>query len=59
MIKPTVKARAHYGTSSLDLTIPSKIVKDNKIQEGDVFSIEIKLNRENQLIIKYTRIFKQ
>ena len=59
MVKPTVKARTHHGTNSLDLTIPSKIVKECKIKEGDVFTIEIDKNKLNQITIKYIRIYKQ
>lgn len=59
MVKPTVKARTHYGTNSLDLTIPSKIIKEHKIKEGDVFTIEIDKNKLNQIMIKYIRIYKQ
>ena len=39
--KFTVKARAHHGTDSLDITIPTQVCKENKINEGDVFSLEI------------------
>ena len=55
--KFTVKARAHHGTDSLDITIPTQVCKENKINEGNVFSLEItgegKLN-----VLKYTRIFE-
>ena len=55
--KFTVKARAHHGTDSLDITIPTQVCKENNINEGDVFSLEItgegKLN-----VLKYTRIFE-
>ncbi len=55
--KFTVKARAHHGTESLDITIPTQVCKENKINEGDVFSLEI--TGEGKLtVLKYTRIFE-
>jgi len=39
--KFTVKARTHHGTDSLDITIPTQVCKDNKINEGDIFSLEV------------------
>jgi hypothetical protein len=55
--KYTVKARVHYGTDSLDLTIPTQICKDNKIRDGDVFSVDV--SSENEIItIKYKRIYE-
>ncbi len=55
--KFTVKARAHYGTDSLDLTIPTQVCKENKINEGDIFSLDI-INEGKLIILKYTRIFE-
>jgi hypothetical protein len=55
--KFTVKARAHHGTDSLDLTIPTQVCKENKINEGDVFSLET-INEGNLTVLKYTRIFE-
>ncbi len=55
--KFTVKARAHHGTDSLDLTIPTQVCKENKINEGDIFSLEI--TEDGKLtVLKYTRIFE-
>ena len=59
MVKATVKARLHHGTNSLDLTIPSKIVQENSIKEGDVFTIDIEKNERDQIVLKYIRVFKQ
>ena len=59
MAKITVKARLHYGTNSLDLTIPSKIVQENNIKEGDIFAIEIDYNEKKEVVLKYIRVFKQ
>jgi len=55
--KFTVKARAHHGTDSLDITIPTQVCKENKINEGDVFSLEI-TDEGKSTILKYTRIFE-
>jgi hypothetical protein len=32
--KFTVKARIHHGTDSLDITIPTQVCKENKINEA-------------------------
>jgi len=56
--KDVVKARIHYGSKSLDITIPVRIIKSHFIKEGDVFTVEARLkNGETKLI--YTRIFRQ
>ena len=55
--KFTVKARAHHGTDSLDITIPTQVCKENKINEGDVFSLEI-AGDGKLTVLKYTRIFE-
>ncbi len=55
--KFTVKARTHYGTDSLDLTIPTQVCKENRIHEGDIFSLDI-LREGKETILKYTRIFE-
>jgi antitoxin component of MazEF toxin-antitoxin module len=44
----TVKARGRQGTSSLDLTIPTKIVKEYNVSPGDVF--KVKVIKEKELI---------
>ena len=55
--KYTVKARVHYGTESLDLTIPTQICKENKIKDGAIFSIDVSHESE-KIVLKYTRIFE-
>jgi len=59
MSLPTVKVRAHHGTKSADLTIPVKVVKENDINEGDIFSLDVADNKNGRVILTYTRIFKQ
>jgi len=58
MPKFTVKVRSRYGTRSLEITIPVKIVKEMSINEGDIFSVEASKNDANQIVLAYTRIFE-
>ena len=51
-----VKSRLHYGSNSLDLTIPSEVVKDLKIKPGDVFRLIIK-TETNSVILQYERVY--
>ena len=55
--KETVKARIHHGTNSLDITIPTKTCRDMKINEGDLFTVEVSSDR-NDIVLKYTRVFE-
>lgn len=54
--KFTVKARLHHGTDSLDLTIPTQICRDLKINEGDIFSLDI-VTEGDKISLNYQRIF--
>jgi hypothetical protein len=56
--KAIVKARAHHGSKSFDITIPVNICKTFTIAEGDVFSVET-VSEHGKLKIIYTRIFQQ
>lgn len=47
MMSHTVKAREHYGADSLDLTIPTAIVREHNLSAGDVLEVSIKEDREN------------
>ena len=53
----TVKSRIHYGTDSLDLTIPTDIVKSKKVNPGDVFRLIVKEEKGN-LVLQYERVYK-
>lgn len=53
----TVKARIHHGSKSLDLTIPSNIVKTHKINPGDIFKIELEKRANGDIEIRYNRVF--
>jgi hypothetical protein len=53
----TVKSRFHYGSNSLDLTIPSDVVKSKGINPGDVFRLIAKEEKGN-LILQYERVYK-
>jgi len=51
-----VKARLHHGSNSLDLTIPSDVVKSLKINAGDVFRLVAKSDRD-KLVLQYERVY--
>ena len=54
----TIKARRRQGTDSLDITIPTSIVRDEKINAGDIFEIELN-KQNNELRLEYKRIYKK
>jgi len=53
----TVKSRFHFGSTSLDLTVPSDIVKSNEINPGDIFRLVVKEEKGN-LVLQYERVYK-
>ena len=53
----TVKARIHYGTKGLDITIPAKIVKDREVKPGDIFRVESEIIEED-LVLKFIRVYE-
>ena len=53
-----VKVRLHYGSSSLDLTIPKQVSEPYKINPGDVFKLAVK-NENNTLVLEYERIYSK
>jgi bifunctional DNA-binding transcriptional regulator/antitoxin component of YhaV-PrlF toxin-antitoxin module len=58
----SLKARQHYGSNSLDLTIPNSICKEHGISDGDVFILEItkeKIEGSEKLVLQYKRVFSQ
>lgn len=55
-IENTVKSRLHHGSNSLDLTIPSDVVKTFKINPGDVFRLVAKAG-EDSVILRYERVY--
>jgi bifunctional DNA-binding transcriptional regulator/antitoxin component of YhaV-PrlF toxin-antitoxin module len=42
MMPQTVKAREHHGADSLDLTIPTEIVREYNLSPGDVLEVSTK-----------------
>lgn len=52
-----VKARFHYGSSGMDLTIPSEVIKKANINDGDLFRVTIR-NSGEETILEYERIYK-
>jgi hypothetical protein len=53
----TVKSRYHFGSNSLDLTIPSDVAKSNGINPGDIFRLVVKEEKGN-LVLQYERVYK-
>ncbi len=56
--RPTVKARAHHGTSSLDISIPVDVIKGHNIRAGDVFEVTT-TSANNEFKIVYKRVYSQ
>jgi len=54
----TVKARKRQGTKSLDLTIPTAIVKEEKVLSGDIFKVK-HIKDKDSLILEYSCIYKK
>jgi hypothetical protein len=57
-----MKSRKHHGSNSLDLTIPSKVCKEFKINDGDVFILKpIKEQKEGKevMVLRYECIYSQ
>lgn len=57
MTKITVKARERYGTNSLDLTLPSRLVKKHSLNKGDIYKVEA-IEDSGEFKIVYTLVFK-
>ncbi len=57
MTKPTVKARERHGSTSLDLTLPSRIIKEFSLNKGDLYKVDA-MNDDGEFKIVYTLIFK-
>jgi hypothetical protein len=56
-LKPKiVRARAHHGSSSLDLTIPAELVKELKVAPGDVFKVAGERRHDGIIAISYSRV---
>ena len=57
MTKPTVKARERHGSTSLDLTLPSRIIKEFSLNKGDLYKVDA-MEDDGEFKIVYTLIFK-
>lgn len=55
-MEDTVKSRLHHGSNSLDLTIPSEVVRTFKINPGDVFRLVAKTEK-NAVVLQYERVY--
>jgi len=53
----TVKAREHYGADSLDLTIPTEIVREYDLSTGDILEVNIE-KEDDKLEICYELVHK-
>jgi len=53
----TVKAREHYGAESLDLTIPTKVVREHDLSAGDIFEITTEIQGES-LTVEYELVHR-
>ena len=53
----TIKARLHYGSNSLDITIPAEIVKKYEINPGDIFKVNMD-ETSDKLVLRYERVFE-
>ena len=60
MMSKTVKAREHYGTESLDLTIPTSVVNDHHLSPGDIFEVIVEEGEEDgeDVIISYELVHR-
>ncbi len=56
MKKISVKAREHYGSKSLDLTIPVELKEKYDIKAGDVFEIEVVERGRELVAIAYRKM---
>lgn len=41
IMSQTVKAREHHGADSLDLTIPTEVVREYDISAGDILEVTV------------------
>lgn len=57
MTKLTVKARERHGSNSLDLTLPSSIIKEFSLNKGDIYKVET-IEDKGEFKVVYTLIFK-
>lgn len=57
MMPHTVKAREHYGADSLDLTIPTEIVREYGLSAGDILEVSVE-NRQKNTEICYKVVHK-
>ena len=56
--RPTVKARTHHGTSSLDISIPANVIEEHSVHAGDVFEVTTS-NADDEFKITYKRVYSQ
>lgn len=52
----TIKTREHHGADSLDITIPTELVRELDINAGDIFEVEHSAN--GNIVLKYRRVYE-
>lgn len=52
----TVKARAHHGANSLNLTIPAEIRRKYDLKAGDIFEIAVE-QKDKEICLRYKRVY--
>jgi hypothetical protein len=55
--RPTVRAREHRGTNSLDLTVPASVCEEFGVKAGDVFEVSPS-ESTGQLSMTYRRVYR-
>jgi len=55
-MKKTLKARAHHGAKSLNLTIPVEIRRQYQLEAGDIFELEV-IAENNEVSLIYKRVY--
>ena len=53
----TVKARTHYGADSLDITIPTNLVREFGFCSGDVFEVSVEKTNDRIRLI-YEQVYQ-
>ena len=53
----TVKARAHHGATSLDLTLPADLCRALDVRPGDVFAVDAR-DDGGRVVITYVRVVR-
>lgn len=58
LMAKTVKAREHHGADSLDLTLPTDLVREHDITPGDIFEVTLDHEDEGNPTICYELVHR-